>query len=142
MPITTEEKSAALARLPLFEGISGSSLDRLASAAGEQQFEAGDFIVRQGQVGTGLYVLLEGEAVVVRGTIELARIRPGEFFGELAVIDQRPRAASVRAVAPTRCLAIASWDLLRLLGEDSALALNMIRGLVTRIREFGESHRH
>jgi CRP-like cAMP-binding protein len=142
VPITTEQKTAALARVPLFEGISGDSLQRLADAAGEQDFAAGDFIVRQGQVGTGLYVILDGEASVVRGATELARLKSGEFFGELAVIDQQPRLASVRALSPTRCLAIASWDLLNLLERDPTLALNMINGLVARIRAFGESHRH
>jgi CRP/FNR family transcriptional regulator, cyclic AMP receptor protein len=142
VPITTEQKAAALARVPLFEGISSESLDRLAAVAGEQEFAAGDFIVRQGQVGTGLYVLLEGEASVVRGTTELARLGAGEFFGELAVIDQRPRVANVRAKTATRCLAIASWDLFKLLEQDPAVALNMIRGLVARIRAFGENHRH
>jgi CRP-like cAMP-binding protein len=142
VPIKIEEKSAALGRVPLFAGISEESLRRLSEVAGEQEFGAGQFIVRQGQIGTGLYVLVEGEAVVVRGSTELARLGPGDFFGEMAVVDQQPRMASVRAESPTRCLAIVSWDLLKLLEEDSALALNMIHGLVARIRAFGESHRH
>jgi CRP/FNR family transcriptional regulator, cyclic AMP receptor protein len=142
VPITTDDKRQALGRLPLFAGISGESLDRLVDAAGEQQFAAGDYIVRQGQIGTGLYVLLDGEASVMRGSTLLARLSAGEFFGELAVIDQQPRVASVRAETATTCLAIASWDLLGLLERDSALALNMIQGLVARLRAAGESHRH
>ncbi|HVM29241.1 MAG TPA: cyclic nucleotide-binding domain-containing protein [Candidatus Limnocylindrales bacterium] len=142
MPITSQQKSEALSRLPLFAGISEESLRRLSEAAGEQEFGPGEFIVRQGQLGSGLYVILEGEASVLRGSTELARLGPGEFFGEMAVLDQQPRMASVRAESQTRCLAIASWDLLRQLEEDSALALNLIHGLVARIRAFGESHRH
>ena len=142
VPITSQEKSEALSRVPLFQGISDESLARLSDVAGEQHFGAGEFVVRQGQVGTGLYVLLEGEASVLRGTTELARLGPGDFIGELAVIDQQPRVASVRAETPTRVLAIASWDLLRLLQEDHALALNLINGLAARLRAAGESHRH
>ncbi len=142
VPITAAEKSDALQRLPLFVGINPGSLARLAEAAGEQEFAAGDYIVRQGQIGTGLYVMLEGEAVAVRGTDELGRLKAGDFFGELAVIDQQPRMASVRAETATRCLAIASWDMLKLLEQDSALALNFIRALAARIRAVGESHRH
>lgn len=142
MPITTDEKADVLARLPLFAGISTDSLSRLAAVAGEQDFAAGDFIVRQGQIGTGLYVVLDGDASVVRGSTEIGRLARGDFFGELAVIDQQPRLASVRATAPTRCLAIASWDLLKLLEEDSALSLNLIRGLVARLRAASEHHRH
>lgn len=131
-----------MGRLPLFAGISAESMARLAEVAGEQAFEVGDFVVRQGQVGSGLYVILEGEASVVRGSSAISRLEPGDFFGELAVIDQHPRNASVRAETPLRCLAIASWDMLRLLDEDRALSRNLIRGLVERLREAGDQHRH
>lgn len=142
VPITTDQKADVLARLPLFAGISPDSLARLADVAGEQEFEQGDYVVRQGQVGTGLYVILEGEAVVLRGFEEVGRLSAGDFFGELAVIDQMPRAASVRAETPLRCLAIAAWDMLKLLDEDRALSRNLIRGLVARLREIGDQHRH
>jgi CRP-like cAMP-binding protein len=142
MAMTSEEKASALAGLPLFAGISDESMGRLAAAAGEQEFPAGHFIVRQGQVGTGVYVIVDGSVKVVRGTDELATLGAGEFFGELSVIDQQPRFASVQAMEPTRVVAIASWDLLALLESDHALALNMIKGLVERVRMAGEQHRH
>jgi len=142
MPTSAEEKAAALARVPLFAGISDESMARLASVAGELEFEDGQFIVRQGQVGSGLYVILRGVARVVRGSTELARLGETDFFGELAVIDQQPRLASVQADGEVICLALASWDLLQLLESDSALALNMIRGLASRVRSAGEQHRH
>src|SRR5688572_13204348 len=142
MPTSAQEKAAALARVPLFAGISDESMARLASVAGEVEFEDGQFIVRQGQVGTGLYVILRGTVRVVRGTTELARLAETDFFGELAVIDQQPRLASVQADGPVTCLALASWDLLQLLESDSALSLNLIRGLTTRIRSLDEQHRH
>lgn len=142
MPLSTDEKAAALARLPLFEGISAESMSRLAAVAGEQEFGPGQFIVRQGQVGTGLYLITDGSVRVLRGADELATLGPGDFFGELSVIDQEPRNASVQAASQTRCLAVASWDLLALLESDPALALNLIRGLVARVRSAGEQHRH
>ncbi|HEY7600830.1 MAG TPA: cyclic nucleotide-binding domain-containing protein [Candidatus Limnocylindrales bacterium] len=142
MPITTDQKADALGRLPLFAGISSESMARLAEVAGEQQFEAGDYIVRQGQVGTGLYVILDGEASVIRGSTEIGRLGAGDFFGELAVIDQMPRSASVRAETAARCLAVASWDLLALLDDDRALSRNLITGLVARLRSVSDSHRH
>ena len=142
MPISTTEKAAALARVPLFTGISEASMARLAEVAGEVEFAAGQFIVVQGQVGSGLYVVLEGSIRVLRGSDELAVLGPGEFFGELSVIDQLPRMASAEAIEDTRCLAVASWDMLHLVETDSALALNLIRGLASRIRQAGEQHRH
>ena len=77
MPLSDDEKAAVLARLPLFAGVSSDSLTRLTAVAGEQDFAAGQYIVRQGQVGTGLYVLLEGRVRVMRGSDELAVLAPG-----------------------------------------------------------------
>lgn len=142
MPLTAQDKVSALARVPLFIGISDESMERLAAVAGEIEFEPGQFVVLQGQVGTGLYVILEGSAHVVRGSDDIATLGPGDFFGELSVIDQQPRNASVQAVDRVICLALASWDLLDLLESDPKLALNMIRGLTARIREQGYQHRH
>jgi CRP-like cAMP-binding protein len=142
MSLNTHDKASALAGVPLFAGISDESMERLAAVAGEQDFGAGQFIVRQGQVGTGLYVILSGSVKVLRGADELAHLRAGEFFGELSVIDQQPRNASVQAAEPTQVLALASWDLLGLLEGDPQLSLNMIKSLVARIRAAGEQHRH
>jgi CRP-like cAMP-binding protein len=142
MSLTDEEKAGALAHVPLFEGISFESMTRLAAVTGEQDFAAGQFIVRQGQIGTGLYIVVNGTVRVLRGSDQLAELGPGDFFGELAVIDQQPRNASVQAISDTRCLALASWDLLQLLQNDTALSLNLIRGLVERVRDQGEHHRH
>jgi CRP-like cAMP-binding protein len=138
----TEEIASLLARVPLFQGISAESMSRLAAVTGELDFEAGQFIVLQGQVGTGLYVIVEGEVKVERGSVELARLGPNDFFGELSVIDQQPRNASVQALQRTRTLAVASWDLLDLIESDSNFALNMIKGLAARIRAQGEQHNH
>lgn len=142
VPITTDQKADVLGRLPLFTGISAESMARLAAVAGEQEFAAGDYVVRQGQVGSGLYVILDGAASVLRGVTEVGRLEAGDFFGELAVMDQQPRSASVRAETPLRCLAIASWDMLQLLDDDRALSRNLINGLVARLREAGDHHRH
>ena len=142
MAVSSDVKAAALAAVPLFAGISGESMARLAQAAGELEFSDGQFIVRQGQVGTGLYLIMSGAVRVLRGSDEIARLGPGDFFGELSVIDQEPRNASVQATGSTACLALASWDLLSLLETDRALSLNMIRGLVARVRSAGEQHRH
>ena len=87
-------------------------------------------------------MIVEGSVLVERGDEELAVLGPGEFFGELSVIDQMPRSASVRATMPTRTLALASWDLLDLIEADPKLSLNLIKGLAARIREQGERHNH
>jgi CRP/FNR family transcriptional regulator, cyclic AMP receptor protein len=143
VPLTDVQKATWLSSVPLFAGVSAESMARLAAVAGEQEFAPGAFIVRQGQVGTGLYLIVEGSVNVVRGADDvLVTLKQGDFFGELAVIDQQPRMASVQAVESTTVLAVASWDLLALLEQDPALALNLIKGLVARVRTAGEMHRH
>jgi CRP-like cAMP-binding protein len=98
--------------------------------------------VLQGQVGNGLYIVVSGAARVVQGADVLARLGPGDFFGELAVIDQQPRSASAYAEGPSSCLALASWDLMALLAEEPALALNLLRELASRLRRADAQLRH
>jgi CRP/FNR family transcriptional regulator/CRP/FNR family cyclic AMP-dependent transcriptional regulator len=137
------QKAEWLSSVPLFAGISDGSMARLAAVTGEQDFAAGQFIVRQGQVGTGLYVIISGSVDVLHGADDVvATLKPGEFFGELSVIDQQPRNASVQAKESTAVLAVASWDLIALLETDQALALNLIKVLVARVRSTGDLHRH
>ena len=142
MPMSTQEKADWLARIPLFRGVERPVLERVAARCTEVDFPAGYHIVRQGQVGNGLCLLVSGTAEVIHGDDRLARLEPGDFFGELGVIDQLPRMASVVATEPVRCLALASWDLLPVLEEEPAMALNMLRELSARIRELGQQVHH
>jgi CRP/FNR family cyclic AMP-dependent transcriptional regulator len=142
MTITTHEKADWLARVDLFSGIDQPGLERVAELAGEIEFPPGRHIVQQGLVGNGLYILVSGAADVVHSGEVLATLRPGDFFGELAVIDQMPRSASVVAREHTRCLALASWDLLALLGREPRISLNLLRTLASRLRAAQEHHRH
>jgi CRP/FNR family cyclic AMP-dependent transcriptional regulator len=142
MALTTDEKLAWLARVELFRGCSEESLRRVADATGEVEFEAGRYIVQQGQIGNGLYIVVAGTARVVRGDEVLAHLGAGDFFGELAVIDQMPRMASVVAEERTTCLALASWDLLAILEQDPRLALNLLRELAVRLRQLDLQHSH
>lgn len=142
MTLTTAEKRAWLERVPLFRDCAPEVLDRLAEACGEFDFGPDELIVRQGQVGNGLYIVVSGAARVTQGGTELARLGPGDFLGELAVIDQQPRAASAQAEGPTTCLTLASWDLLAMLGRDPTLALNLLRELAARLRRADAQIRH
>jgi CRP/FNR family cyclic AMP-dependent transcriptional regulator len=142
MALTTEEKMSWLARVELFEGCSPAALRQVAERSGEIAFPAGRHIVTQGLIGNGLYVIVAGRARVVKGDESVALLGPGDFFGELSVIDQLPRTATVVADEETICLALASWDLIAEIERDPQLALNLLRGLARRLRAVGEQHRH
>ena len=142
MSLTTEEKRIWLAKVPLFRGCSPEAIEQLAEVTAEFAFDADQPIVKQGQVGNGLHVIVSGGARIVAGTDELARFGPGDFFGELSVIDQRPRTATAYAIGPTVCLALASWDLMTVLEREPQLALNLLKELASRLRSADEQLRH
>jgi len=140
--LTLDRRSELLAACPLFRGIDPSGLERLAQVATAVDFPAGHVIARQGEIGTGFFVVVEGAVRVVRDGVVLAHLGPGEFFGELSVLDRMPRNATVSAEAATTCLALASWDFERVLLDQPALTLTILRGVATRLREVTESSRH
>jgi CRP/FNR family transcriptional regulator, cyclic AMP receptor protein len=138
---TPTQRGNHLRTVDLFAGLGDAELEEVAEVAGEIDFEPGTFIARQGQVETGFFLVLRGRVRVVRSGDELAQLGPGEFFGELTVIDQMPRSASVIAIEPTTCLAIASWDLLRLVETKPSIAVALLRELSSRLRR-SDDHRH
>ena len=142
MTLTQDRRSELLAGCPLFKGIHADGLAKLAELATPVDFPAGHVIARQGEIGTGFFVIVSGLVRVIRDGAVVARLGPGEFFGELSVLDRMPRNATVAAEEPTTCLALASWDFERVLLEEPALTLAILRGVATRLREVTESTRH
>jgi CRP-like cAMP-binding protein len=134
MALTDDERQAWLREVPLFRGSAEPSLAALAARSPEVAFRAGQAIVQQGQIGNGLFVIVAGTARVTTGDTELAQLGPGEVIGELSVIDQEPRVATVTAVEPVTCLALASWDLLAIVDSDPQLARNLLAELARRLR--------
>ena len=88
-----------------------AGLERIAERTIEVVFTDGHVIARQGEVGTGFFLIAGGGAHVVRDGRTIATLGPGDFFGELSVLDGRPRIAQVVAAGETTCLALATWDL-------------------------------
>lgn len=142
MTLPLDERSALLAATPLFAGIDASGLDRIAARVVEVEFAPDQVIVRQGEVGTGFFVVASGGVRVVRDGQTLATLGPGAFFGELSVLDGRPRTAQVIATVPTLCLALASWEFEAVVHDQPSVALAVMRGLAGRLRDLTESDRH
>ena len=142
MTLTQDRRAELLAGCPLFKGIDAHGLAKLAALATPVDFPPGHVIARQGEIGTGFFLIVSGEVRVVRDGAVVARLGPGEFFGELSVLDRMPRNATVSAEEATSCLALASWDFEKVLLEEPALTLAILRGVATRLREVTESARH
>ena len=97
MALSSDRRSNLLAACPLFGGVAASGLAALAKVATEIEFTAGHVIARQGEIGTGFFVVVAGRVRVARDGAVLAHLGPGDFFGELSVLDGRPRNAMVAA---------------------------------------------
>jgi CRP-like cAMP-binding protein len=141
MPLAQSHREALIAACPLFAGLDGDGMAAVAQATVEVEFAADRTIARQGEIGTGLFIVADGAVRVVRDGEIIAHLGPGEFFGELSVLDGGPRNASVIADGPTLCLALATWDAERVLREQPGVALAVLRVLAARLREATADHR-
>ncbi len=142
MTLTRDRKTGLLAAAPLFADVDADGLERIASRTVEVEFATDRVIARQGEVGTGFFVIASGSARVVRGGDTIATLGPGDFFGELSVLDGRPRMAQVVASEPTVCLALATWDFEAVVNEQPSVALAVLRGLAGRLRDATEDRHH
>jgi CRP/FNR family transcriptional regulator, cyclic AMP receptor protein len=141
MPLAVSHREALIAACPLFRDLDADGMAAVAQAAVEVEFPAERTIAHQGEIGTGLFIVAEGAVRVVRDGEVIAHVGPGEFFGELSVLDGGPRTASVIADGPTTCLALATWDAERVLREQPGVALAVLRVLAQRLREATADHR-
>lgn len=142
MTLTPDRRASLLAATPLFAGVPADGLEAIAGRTVQVAFEPGQVIARQGDVGSGLFVVATGSVHVVRDGQTLATLGPGEFFGELSVLDGRPRTAQVVAAESTVCLGLATWEFEAVVRERPEVALAVLRGLAGRLREVTEGHRH
>jgi CRP-like cAMP-binding protein len=131
----------AFARVPLLSRLSDRQRERLASRVTTRRYPDGAVIVRQGDTSMSFYVVLSGgvriehEAEGRAGSVDVERLAPGGAFGEMGLIDDLPRAATVTAVAPTECALLARWDFQNELRDDPEIALALLPVLNARIRD-------
>jgi CRP-like cAMP-binding protein len=120
-----------LAGVPLFSGLSQRQLRRLGRDFKERNFRPGTQIVRQGHMsGVDFFVIVDGEVAVTVDGKEVARLGPGDHFGELALIGERERSSTVTALANVRCIAIASWHFRRFVNANPDVSWKLLQYLV------------
>ena len=118
MTLTRDRKTELLAAAPLLAGVDAAGLERIADRTVEVVFTDGHVIARQGEVGTGFFLIASGGARVVRDGQTITTLGPGDFFGELSVLDGLPRIAQVLAEGETTCLALPTWELEAVINEQ------------------------
>jgi CRP/FNR family transcriptional regulator, cyclic AMP receptor protein len=128
------DPTESLRRVPLFAGLDRKELEVLGKLVKEQRYEPGATIVKSGAGGHGLYIIKEGNVSVVRDGQKVASMGPGQFFGEISVLDGGPRTADVKAESETVCLTLISWEIKPLLMENAGITYKMLLDMVKRLR--------
>jgi CRP/FNR family transcriptional regulator, cyclic AMP receptor protein len=134
----------ALKAVSLFSRLSQKYLTGIARSCVEREFDEGETIIRQGNPGVGLFVIVSGTVKVVKTNeagkrMELATHGSGEVIGEMAVLDGANRTADVIAVEPTTCLVLSSWDFRSFMDAHPEVALEILPVVVQRFRETNEA---
>ena len=124
-----------LAQVPLFADLAPRYLKRLGDRMEEQRFMEGARVVKFGDVGDTFYVILEGEAkVLAPDGRAVNRLRPGEFFGEISLLDGQPRTASVVAETPMRMLALSRPAFRQLIEHEPSVSVAMLKHVASMLR--------
>ena len=133
MPVTAD----LLRLVPLFAGMTDRSFEAMASVASEVDFAPGDDLVRRGEAGTAFFIIVGGRARVERDGATIRELGPGDFLGEIALVDGSPRTATVTAVEPIHAVSVTRADFLDLLERLPVFRLEILNALSQRIRATG-----
>jgi CRP-like cAMP-binding protein len=133
--VGTREISQQLGKVPLFSGLSNRELDAIVRAGKEVEHREGHVIAREGDRGIGFFLVLDGEARVSRGGKGLAKLKSGDFFGEISLLDRGPRTATVTASSRIRLLGVTAWVFRGLLMEYPSIAMKLLEVVAARLRQ-------
>ena len=131
----------ALRNVPLFAQFTDDDLERLARQMKERRFPAGSTVTSEGAGGAGFFVIVEGNAKVTVGDEDRAQLGPGDHFGEIALIDEGMRSATIIADSDLLCYGMTAWEFRPFVEEHPQVAWVMLQTLARRLRE-AQAHEH
>jgi CRP/FNR family cyclic AMP-dependent transcriptional regulator len=123
-----------LQRVPLFADFERRELERLARSFKERTFEAGSTVAGEGRTGAGFFVIESGEASVSVHGQERAKVGPGDYFGEIALIDEGARSATITADSDLHCYGLTSWEFRPLVEGNASIAWKLLETMAKRLR--------
>jgi CRP-like cAMP-binding protein len=130
-----------LARVPLFSGLGRRELNRIADEMTERTFGAGEAVTREGEPGVGFFVIEEGRAKVTMHGEDVGELGGGDHFGEIALIAETPRAATITAETDLRCFGMTSWDFRKLVERNGEIAWSLLASTARKLYENAERER-
>ena len=137
--MSTKEVVTRLAQVPLFSGCSQKDLQTIARVVKDIDHPEGTVIAREGEPGIGLFVIADGTAEVTIGGAKRASLGPGEFFGEIALLDGGPRTATVTATSDVKLLGLTEWVFRGLMQEHPTIAVKTLQAMAGRLRNATKS---
>ncbi len=124
-----------ISKVPLFANLEKKHVEAISDAGKRLSYDPGRKIVKKGEKGIGFYLILEGQVEVRSGEKVLAKLGKGNFFGEMALLDNQPRSADVVAVAPTTCFGLTGWSFEGILKKEPEMVFGIMKELTRRLRE-------
>jgi CRP-like cAMP-binding protein len=118
-----------LRQVPIFEGLDRRELERIASSMKRRVFSRGDAVTTEGQGGVGFFVIEDGEARVTVGGEDRRTLGPGDYFGEVALLTDSPRTATITAETDLRCYGMTSWDFKPLVETHGSIAWKLLQAM-------------
>jgi CRP/FNR family cyclic AMP-dependent transcriptional regulator len=122
-------------RVPLFSDLGDRELKQVANSMKERTFRAGDKVTEEGKGGVGFFVIENGTAKVTVGGGEVRTLGPGDYFGEIGLIADIDRTATITADSDLHCYGMTSWDFRPLVESNASIAWKMLQVLVARLKE-------
>jgi CRP/FNR family transcriptional regulator len=123
-----------LKKVPLFAGLDDRELGQIAGSMRERRFKAGDTMTQEGSGGVGFFVIEEGEADVTVGGEPRGSIGAGDYFGEIALINESPRTATLVARTDMVCYGMTPWDFRPLVESNSAIAWKLLTAMAQKMK--------
>jgi len=123
-----------LKKVPLFTGLNDKELAEIAGGMRERRFKAGDTVTQEGAGGVGFFVVQEGEAEVNVGGEVKGSVGPGDYFGEIALINESPRTATLTARTDMLCYGMTPWDFRPLVESNSTIAWKLLTAMAEKMR--------
>lgn len=116
-----------LKRVPIFSDLDRKELQRVANSMKERTFRAGDTVTSEGQTGVGFFVIASGEAKVTISGEDRRRLGPGDYFGEVALLNESARTATIKAESDLKCYGMTSWEFRPLVETHGSIAWKLLQ---------------
>lgn len=125
----------ALQRVPLFADLSQHEIRQVARLFKERHFKKGDTVIKEGSGGAAFFVIESGDAAIFIGGKQHSTLKPGDYFGEIALIDEGTRMATISATTDMVCYGVTFWDFRPLVESNGVIGWKLLQGMARMLRD-------